>query len=96
MTKPNDWKKEFDDLMDEMSMYADDAGISQVTVDKLWSWIENLLSSELDRQKKDLRKKIDLLIIQRMQKYANTPLKDRTNAFDVLYEINLEILKLLK
>jgi hypothetical protein len=53
MTKHNDWEKEFDDLMDEMSMYADDAGISQVTVDKLWSWFEKVLSSELDRQKKD-------------------------------------------
>jgi hypothetical protein len=52
------WRKEFDDLMDDMSMYADDTGISQVLVDKLWSWFENKLSSELDRARKEERNKI--------------------------------------
>ena len=82
-------------------------GVNRSEFQTLWAYgnplkriihdtLKSFLHQELDRAREDLKKKIDLLIIQRMQKYANTPLKDRTNAFDVLYEINLEILKLLK
>ena len=90
MTKANDLKEK---VAIEFLLYF---GVDMKYHKELAVNMVKLLSSELDRQRDSLKKKIDLLIIQRMQKYANTPLKDRTNAFDVLYEINLEILKLLK
>lgn len=88
MTKP--YQKEKKAFIKSWNM--GDFGIGLADADLMGDWVVKALT----KQKAELRKKIDYLIIKDMKEYANTALKNRLNAYDALYNVSVKIQKLLK
>ena len=56
---------------------------------------KKLLLSSLHQQREMIRKGVDNKIAELLRSFANTPVKDRKNAFDYLVECGPKILALL-
>ena len=82
--KEESWGKRFDETFGMADMPFKDTLTGYVARSEK---IKSFIKKELTKERERVILKIDKKIVERMIKYANTPLKERQNAYDELFEI---------